>query len=202
MKQAKTQLTTAVLISLMSTAGVALPYPVLAPYFMNNMSPAFTQYLGLPSELLFGIVVALYPLGLLLGSSVIGAASDLYGRKTTLLVTLWGSLAGYGLSVLALVMDAYVLFAIARLLTGIFEGNGSIARAIAADLDPVIPREKSLPWVYGAAYGGWMVGPMLGGLMMTLWVGAAFVAAGGILLLAILLVWVSVPSQKVEGVKR
>ncbi|UTA49032.1 MFS transporter [Simiduia sp. 21SJ11W-1] len=166
------------LVSFIGTVGIALPYPILAPYFLDpSSSAALTQFAGLHPKLLLGIVLALYPLGLLIGGSAIGALSDLYGRKRVLNITLFIAALSYGGTVWALREESYLWFAAMRLLTGICEGNISIARAIAVDLHPAIDRKRALSLVFAATYAGWLVGPIAGGYLMPFGVDAAFIAA-------------------------
>lgn len=166
------------LVSFIGTVGIALPYPILAPYFLDpTSSPALTQYAGLHPKVLLGIILALYPLGLLLGSSVIGALSDLYGRKRLLNATLSIAALSYLGTVWALVAESYVGFAAMRLLTGLCEGNIAIARAIAVDLHPSIDRKRSLSLVFAATYAGWLVGPIAGGYLMPFGVEVSFMVA-------------------------
>ncbi|WP_228371123.1 hypothetical protein [Shewanella piezotolerans] len=44
------------IVTLISVAGIALPYPILAPLFEQGDS-ALSQFMGLPKELLLGIVL-------------------------------------------------------------------------------------------------------------------------------------------------
>jgi hypothetical protein len=67
----------ACLPGLLSTTGASLPYPILAPLFGKDTGSALTFFLGLPPELLLGISLMVNPLGLLIGSAVLGAV----GRK-------------------------------------------------------------------------------------------------------------------------
>lgn len=165
------------LVTLISVAGIALPYPILAPLFAAGTSP-LTQFLNLPSELLLGIVLGVYPLGIIIGSSVIGAISDNYGRRKLLSLTLLGSALGYSLTAIAAVSENFLLFCISRLLTGLCEGNISIARAIAADLHPIIDKTRSFSLISSMGYGGYLLGPLAGGYLimagidMVFWVAA------------------------------
>ena len=122
-KKAWATLTACMLISLLGTAGIALPYPVLAPYFLDSPANALNQFMSINPKLLLGIALALYPLGLLIGSSFLGALSDHYGRRLVLLVSLTGSVIGYLLTVFAVYDESYLLFLFSRLFTGICEGN-------------------------------------------------------------------------------
>jgi len=178
----KTTLVAVMLVTLIGTAGIALPYPVLAPMFLEGPANDLTHFMGLPSKLLLGVVLALFPLGLLIGSSVIGALSDQFGRRRTLVLTLLLAAAGYALSALALSWHNYLLFALARFVTGLFEGNIAIARAMAADLHPAIDRTRALSLAMACAYAGWLLGPLSGGLLaaqgpaVVFWAGTIAVA--------------------------
>jgi len=153
------------IVTLISVAGIALPYPVLAPLFHDNSSP-LTHFMGLPSEFLMGIVLGIYPLGIIIGGSFIGSLSDTYGRKRMLSLTLMGSALGYGLTAFAAHSEQFVLFCLARLLTGICEGNIAIARAIAADLHPQIDKTRSFSLISAMGYGGYLLGPLAGGYLI------------------------------------
>ncbi|BAJ01511.1 MFS transporter [Shewanella violacea] len=170
-------LSVTLLVTLISVAGIALPYPILAPLFAAGTSP-LTQFLNLPSELLLGIVLGIYPLGIIIGSSIIGAISDNYGRKKILSLTLLGSAFGYSLTAFSAASENFLLFCISRLLTGLCEGNISIARAIAADLHPIIDKTRSFSLISSMGYGGYLLGPLAGGYLvmagidMVFWVAA------------------------------
>ena len=174
--KAKQILYITLLVTLISVAGIALPYPVLAHLFSEGES-ALTQFMNLPSEILLGVVLGIYPLGIILGSSVIGAISDNYGRKKLLSITLFGSAFGYSLTAIAAINENYLLFAISRLLTGLCEGNIAIARAIAADLHPVIDKTRSFSLVSSMGYGGYLLGPLTGGYLIFYGIDSVFWAA-------------------------
>ncbi|WP_256717768.1 MFS transporter [Shewanella sp. UCD-KL12] len=192
------------LVTLISVAGIALPYPILAPLFADGSSP-LTQFLNLPSELLLGVVLGIYPLGIILGSSVIGAISDNYGRKRLLTLTLIGSALGYGLTAIAAIFENFLLFCLARLLTGLCEGNIAIARAIAADLHPVIDKTRSFSLISSMGYGGYLLGPLAGGYLIMAGIDAVFwIAALACMLCALLSHFLlpkslDVPDKHAEG---
>ncbi|WP_196139954.1 MFS transporter [Aliikangiella sp. G2MR2-5] len=196
--RAKGVLATIMLLSLMGTAGIALPYPLLSPYFLNSSGEPLTQFLALDPKLLLGITLATYPLGLLFGSNIIGSLSDRFGRKKVLLYSLAGSVLGYLLTGFAVYKGSFTAFIFARFLTGFCEGNMSIARAIAVELHPVIDRKKALSLLYAAVYGGWLIGPLAGGYLAPLGVEAAFYAAGAAVLFSTLLVILVLPQTPVQ----
>ncbi len=179
---------TVMLVGLLGTMGIALPYPVLAPYFIDYPANDLTHFMGFHPKILLGICLAIYPLGLLLGSIYIGALSDGFGRKKVLLITLAGSVVGYALTAWAIYQESFVFFVAARFLTGVCEGNISIARAIAAELHPAIDRTKALSMVYAATYTGWLLGPVIGGFLMVYGVAEVFLLAGLGMFLSVILV--------------
>ncbi len=195
-KNPKLVLLTVMLVGLLGTMGIALPYPVLAPYFIDYPANELTHYLGFHPKILLGIALAVYPLGLLVGSIYIGALSDGFGRKRVLTLTLIGSIVGYALTAWAIYQESYVFFLVARFLTGVCEGNISIARAIAAELHPHIDRTKALSLVYAATYTGWLLGPVFGGFLMVFGVAEVFVLAGLGMMLSTLLVVVLIPKDQ------
>lgn len=192
---ARTVLATIMLVSLLGTAGIALPYPVLSPYFMSGSDDPLINFLNIDPKILLGITLATYPLGLLIGSNIIGSLSDRYGRKPVLSISLAGSVIGYFLSAIALEESSFVGFIIARILTGFCEGNISIARAVAVELHPIIDRKRSLALLYSTVYAGWLVGPLAGGYLMPYGIDITFYVAGLAVLISLLLVLLTLPKQ-------
>lgn len=188
-------LATTALVTLISVSGVALPYPILAPLFLEIAHPV-SQFAGLPTKLLLGAVLAIYPLGILAGSNVIGAWSDRHGRRLILLWTMAGSALGYALSAWAISEGDFLLFAISRFLTGLCEGNLSVARAIASDLHPRIDRTRAFSLLSATTYAGYLVGPLLGGLLLPLGASMAFIAAAVACGLAVGVIAIALPADK------
>jgi MFS family permease len=172
-------LATVMLVSFMSTAGIALPYPVLAPYFLGGTGdPRLTAFLGIDPKLLLGALLAVYPLGILIGSSFLGALSDHFGRKRVLVLSLCCAALGYFLTAAAVFAASFPLLVLARFLTGLCEGNDAIARAVALDLHPRITRTRALSLMFSTTYVGWLAGPLAGGYLMALGMDAVFGFAG------------------------
>ncbi|WP_298773135.1 MFS transporter [uncultured Shewanella sp.] len=166
------------LVTVLSTAGIALPYPILAPLFMGDNINKLNQFMGISSELLLGFSLAIYPLGIFIGGSFIGALSDHYGRKKLLVYTLVFSVFGYFLTAYAITSEDYLLFIFARFATGLCEGNLSIARAIALDLGDKIDKTRAMSLIAAASFLGWLVGPLAGGYLAQYGVEVAFQVAG------------------------
>jgi MFS family permease len=176
----------ACLLGLLSTTGASLPYPILAPLFAGNAgNPGneLTRFLGIAPPLLLGIALMVNPLGLLIGSAVLGAISDRFGRRRILLATALGGALGHALTAAALVAESYPLFLLARFATGLLEGNGAIMRAMLAEKLTGGLRNHALSWLNGAFHMGWLVGPLLAGLTVGVSITLPFSIAAGALLL-------------------
>lgn len=182
-------------LALMNTIGVALPYPILAPIFVSGPVDGFTHFGGLPPELLLGLALAANPLGILLGSLVLGPLSDRLGRRTVLLASIAGCAAGNLLTAWALARRDYPLFVTARLLTGLTEGNVAVARALLADLHGQIDRTRSFAWLHACLYTGWLLGPVVGGLSLPWGEPVPFLLAAGAMLPCLAVVWLGVPAR-------
>lgn len=182
----------ACLLALFSTIGASLPYPILAPLFAAGAPTDLTNFLGLPPKLLLGIALAINPLGMMIGSALLGPLSDRYGRRPVLLATAFGGAAGHAVAALALLVESYPLFLFARFATGLFQGNGSVARALLADRLQGDLRLRAFSWLNGAFYMGWLAGPLMAGatvvwgITVPFWVAVAMLALMALLVAAVL----------------
>jgi len=188
-------ITAACLLGLLSTIGASLPYPILPPLFAAESANSFNHFLGLPSKLLFGLALTINPLGLLIGSALLGPLSDRYGRRPLLLYTAIGAGIGHAITAWALLIQSYPLFIVARFITGLLEGNGSVARAMLADQLQGSLRLRAMSWLNGAFYLGWLVGPLLAGATLHWGVTVPFWIAAIALLLVAVLVAVALPRE-------
>ena len=189
------------LLGLMSTIGVSMPYPILAPIFVGGAADGFTHFAGLPPSVLMGIALAVNPLGILVGSLVAGPMSDRHGRRLVLAVTLVATLAGHLLTAWALVLRNYPLFALARFGTGLVESDTAVARAMVADMHEQLDRTRSFALLNACIYAGWLLGPLVGGLTLPLGEPVPFVLAAVMTLpcVAILFLGLPAPPAKAAG---
>jgi MFS family permease len=172
---------------------MAMPYPILAPIFVDGPIDDFTHFAGMPPEWLLGVALAANPAGILLGSLVLGPLSDRLGRRRVLVTTLaLGALTNL-LTAGALESRLYVLFVVARFATGLTEGNIAVARALLADHHGEATRVKAFAWLNAFQYGGWLIGPLFGGFLLRWGDAVPFALAAVAMLGCIGLVWVGVP---------
>ncbi|MFL6679003.1 MAG: MFS transporter, partial [Burkholderiaceae bacterium] len=182
------------LLGLVSTVGVSMPYPILAPIFIGGAADGFTHFGGLAPSVLMGIALAANPLGILIGSLFSGPLSDRHGRRVVLAVTLVATLAGHLLTAFALVVRNYPLFALARFATGLVESNTAVARAMLADLHEQIDRTRAFALLNACFYAGWLLGPLVGGLTLPLGEPVPFVLAAVMTLPCVAILFLGLPA--------
>ncbi|MEP6996436.1 MAG: MFS transporter [Betaproteobacteria bacterium] len=128
----------------------------------------------------YGLLVVAYGVMQFFCAPLLGALSDRYGRRPILL---W-SLLGLGLHFLLLGLALSLpLMLLARIIGGTAGASFSVANAYASDVTPPERRAKSFGLI-GAAFGlGFIVGPMLGGLLGSVDLHLPFFAAGALSLI-------------------
>lgn len=187
----------ALAVTLLASMGISLPYPVLTPLFIDAPATSLNTWGGLAPSTLFTLLIAIYPLGIFLGSSFIGALSDRLGRKKVLAQTLVVCFIGYLVSAYALYIGDYLLLLLSRFFTGITEGNVAIARAIALDIgegkqgEVGISKVRAVSFINSAVFLGWLLGPLVGGVLADVEPYYAMIAAafGAILCFYLTVVW-------------
>ena len=110
-----------------------------------------------------GWLYAAYPVCQLVAGPVLGRLSDRYGRRPVLVF----SQAGTALSFVILGLSSnFTVMLLARMLDGASGGNILVAQAYVADVTKPEHRARSLGLI-GAAFGvGFILGPLLGGLLV------------------------------------
>jgi multidrug resistance protein len=126
--------------------------------------PLFADRLG-ATPFQVTLILSLYALAQLLFLPAWGWVSDRVGRRPVLLVSLLGTAVAFLL--LAWARDIQSLY-MARILAGVFAASIGTAQAVVTDVTTPAGRAEGMGLI-GAAFGaGMIVGPMLGGLLASL----------------------------------
>jgi MFS family permease len=179
----------------MAFLGIALPYPIMTPMFESGgLSSAFEWEVGL------GIALAVYPLGLFFGGGVLGSYSDKHGRRPVLLFSLVVTAIGTVWSGWAILQNDFWQLVLSRLVTGFFEANGSIARAMLIDMEKGQSKASSFALLSVGAYGGYLFGPVLGGYLSVWGNAVPFLVAGamGVAALVMAALWLPETNRRVR----
>ena len=128
----------------------------------------------------FGAVMFAFGIANFFGSPILGALSDRYGRRPILLL----GFTGLGLSffVTAIATTLSVLIVV-RLFSGALMANAAVANAYVADITAPADRARRFG-LLGAMFGlGFILGPVMGGLLGNIDLHLPFFVAGGLALL-------------------
>src|SRR3954465_15687117 len=153
---------------LIDTLGIGILGPILPQLLGNPASPHYL--LGKDAAvgsgyIMFGFLVAVFPVMQFFATPILGQLSDRYGRKPVLALSLAGTALGYALFATGIIFRNIPLLFVARALDGITGGNLSVAQAAIADVTKPEDRTKNFGLI-GAAFGvGFIVGPFLGGVL-------------------------------------
>jgi DHA1 family tetracycline resistance protein-like MFS transporter len=149
----------------MGFMGYSLMITLFTPMLMQAQGP-FLSSTSLLSERVFilGILLALYPLGQFIGSPVLGALSDQFGRRPILLFSLAITFICYILLSIALTTQSLSLLMGASLVAGFAEGNVTLAQSAIADVVEKKNRSRFFGYIYLSASSAYIVGPLLGKL--------------------------------------
>ncbi|GIW86179.1 MAG: tetracycline resistance MFS efflux pump [Isosphaeraceae bacterium] len=180
------------LVVLIDLIGFTLVMPLLPRYA--------TQY-GY-SDLQIGLLLAAFPMCQLVAGPFLGRWSDRAGRRPVLAISQFGTAVSF--LILGLATDYRVLL-LARMLDGASGGNFLVAQAYVADITPPRDRAKNLGLI-GAVFGvGFVLGPLLSGLLLKLPVApewrlrVPFLVAAAFSTLAWVLVWLWLPESLPAG---
>lgn len=152
---------------MLDAVGIGLIFPIL---------PALLRDVGHMSEVatLLGLMLALYSACQFLFSPILGVLSDRFGRRPVLLMSLAGAAIDY--LIMAFAPQLWMLV-LGRAISGITSANMAVATAYITDISTEEERAKRFG-LFHAMFGiGFIIGPVLGGILGDVWVRAPFIAA-------------------------
>ena len=162
---------------LIDMAAIGLIVPVL-PSIVGSFTGSQSD-----QALWYGVVSTAFGFANFFGAPVLGALSDKYGRRPVLLL----GFCGLGVTFFATALaTALWMLIVARLIGGAMQANAAVCNAYVADITPPELRAKRFGML-GAMFGvGFIIGPVMGGLLGAVNLRLPFFVAGALSLLNLL----------------
>lgn len=174
--------------------GIGLIFPVMPDLIQEVTGRPLSE-----AALWGGVLATSFAVMQFLFGPVIGALSDRFGRRPVLLVSLAVMAADY--LVMALATSIWLLLA-ARLVAGVTAATFPTAGAYIADITPPDQRGRRFGLI-GAGFGvGFVLGPLIGGLLAAVDPRAPFYAAGGLALANLAFGFFVLPETVTDATRR
>jgi len=151
----------------LDAVGIGLIFPIL-PRLLEDVThtQSIAPYIG--------VMTALYAVMQFIFAPVLGALSDNLGRRPVLLISLAGAALNY--VVMAFAPQLWMLV-LGRAIAGLTSANVSVATAYITDISSEDTRAHRFG-LFNAMFGiGFIIGPVLGGLLGDYWLRLPFIAA-------------------------
>ncbi len=131
----------------------------------DTLSAAQLEQIEKQRNIMLGWLIAVYPLAQFIGAPILGALSDVHGRKKVLTFSLIGTLIGFILFIIGILEHSIFYLFLGRIVDGFTGGNVSIVFSAISDISK--PEEKSKNFgLVSMAFGlGFIIGPFLGGVL-------------------------------------
>jgi DHA1 family tetracycline resistance protein-like MFS transporter len=174
--------------------GIGLIFPV-----MPDLIGSVTGGTLATAALWGGVLTTSYAVMQFIFGPVIGSLSDSYGRRPVLLVSLVVMVLAY--VAMALAPTIWLLLA-ARLMAGIAGATQATATAFIADISEPAERGRRFGLI-GACFGvGFILGPLIGGLVAGIDTRAPFYVAGALALINLILGVIILPETVTQENRR
>ncbi|VDO65457.1 unnamed protein product [Haemonchus placei] len=136
-----------------------------------SLLKSFQSLIGVPhneryNNVFFGgLLGSMFSALQFISSPTLGALSDIYGRRTLLLLSCIGTLISY---IIWLRAETFSVFVLSRIIGGLSKANVNVATAIVSDVFKPEDNPKGMALI-GISYSvGFLIGPMFGAYFSTI----------------------------------
>jgi DHA1 family tetracycline resistance protein-like MFS transporter len=172
--------------TLLDMMSIGLIIPVL-PALVGSFTTSQTE-----QAWWYGAVTFAFSIANFISSPILGALSDRFGRRPVLLVGFCALSLSFFVTAMA---TAIWMLIVVRLFSGAMQSNASVANAYVADITAPDQRARRFG-LLGAMFGmGFILGPVMGGLLGAIDLRLPFFAAGSLALLNLLYGWFVLPES-------
>ncbi|MCI0480691.1 MAG: MFS transporter, partial [Candidatus Dadabacteria bacterium] len=144
--------------------GYSLMITIFTPLILDNSGGILDSlHFRVDRSIVLGVMLMLYPLGQFLGSPVLGAMSDRFGRRPILLVSLFVIAVCYALFALSLQMSNLPAVMVISIIMGLADADIVTAQSAIADVSTQENRSRLFGYIYLSASSAYVAGPLVGG---------------------------------------
>ena len=176
-----------ILATFIDRLGGFLLFPFFSVYLIDHFNVTIVEV---------GFLFFIFALGSIIGSTIGGALTDKYGRRSMLLFGLISS--GVGSILMGIVNDLYLFFVIAAVLGILGDLGGPARQAMVVDLLPEDRRADGFGLLRVAVNLAAVGGPILGGLLYQYSYLILFISDAVSSLITALIVFIVIPETKPE----
>ena len=164
MKNKKFSIGTIFFTVFLDLLGLGIIIPILPALLIDPIGGILPMAYSFSTRtLIFGFLIASYPLAQFFGAPILGSLADQKGRKKILTVSLIGTVVGYAIFILGILTSNLSLLFLGRIVDGFTGGNISIAQSAIADVSTEETKSRNFGLI-GMAFGlGFIIGPYIGG---------------------------------------
>lgn len=173
----------------LDAAGIGLIFPIL---------PRLVAEIAGDQQVAFiiGIIAALYAVMQFVFSPILGALSDQFGRRPVMLISLAGAAIDYFVMACA---PRLWLIVLGRAIAGLTSANMAVADAYLTDITPEDQRARRFGLISAMFGAGFVVGPVLGGLLGDHGIRLPFLCAAALNAANFVLALLLLPESRTSG---
>lgn len=155
-----------ILIAFVDSLGIGLIYPLFT-FLLFDTSLTLVPFDSSPEYrgTILGILIALTPISQFFCSPLLGAFSDIKGRKKALIIGISIGCLGYLIGIMGIYFNSLALLFFYRILVGASDATAAVAQASLADISTKANKAKRFAYFNSSLGFGFSIGPFLGGII-------------------------------------
>lgn len=147
--------------------GVSMSVVIFTSFVLNEAESPLSHLSFSQRQYLFGLLISIYPAGQFLGSPVIGALSDRFGRRPTLLYSVLFSFLSYAATAIFLQQKEMLFLMLSLFIAGMFESNVVLAQGAIADIcQDAKLRAARFGYISVTGSSAFIFGPLIAGFFL------------------------------------
>ncbi|MBT6203839.1 MAG: MFS transporter [Alphaproteobacteria bacterium] len=153
------------LVILIDTIGYSIIVPVLAPVLIDDQPTMMASYSAHARYIVYGVAIGVYELVMLYMAPVLGEISDRAGRRPVLVLSIVGIILSFLMIGFSMAANLVFLLILGRIIGGATAGSQAVAQAAAVDRSTPDTKAMVLSLCLFASSVGFILGPVLGGVL-------------------------------------